>query len=99
MTELSASAGSEGYAACDDEAKDMQLARTKRRICSLRRRRGRVCLACALRLYASSLPKRESASHGAYFVLYAVPSMMRKGLKAVTSVTVPSASVSVYFTP
>ena len=26
MTELSASAGSEGYAACDDEAKDMQLA-------------------------------------------------------------------------
>ena len=36
---------------------------------------------------------------GAYFVLYAVPSMMRKGLKAVTSVTVPSASVSVYFTP
>ena len=28
MTELSASAGSEGYAACDDEAKDMQLATT-----------------------------------------------------------------------
>ena len=26
MTELSALAGSEGYAACDDEAKDMQLA-------------------------------------------------------------------------
>ena len=65
MTEISASAGSEGYAACDDEAKDMQLATTT----------------------------------GAYFVLYAVPSMMRKGLKAVTSVTVPSASVSVYFTP
>ena len=38
MTELSALAGSEGYAACDDEAKDMQLATTKRRICSLRRR-------------------------------------------------------------
>ena len=30
MTELPASAGSEGYAACDDEAKDMQLATTKR---------------------------------------------------------------------
>ena len=30
MTELSALAGSEGYAACDDEAKDMQLATTKR---------------------------------------------------------------------
>ena len=29
MTELSALAGSEGYAACDDEAKDMQLATTK----------------------------------------------------------------------
>ena len=29
MTELSASAGSEGYAACDDEAKDMQLATTR----------------------------------------------------------------------
>ena len=28
MTELSALAGSEGYAACDDEAKDMQLATT-----------------------------------------------------------------------
>ena len=28
MTELSATAGSEGYAACDDEAKDMQLATT-----------------------------------------------------------------------
>ena len=38
MTELPALAGSEGYAACDDEAKDMQLATTKRRICSLRRR-------------------------------------------------------------
>ena len=33
---------------------------------------------------------------GAYFVLYAVPSMMRKGLKAVTSVTVPSAERAVY---
>ena len=38
MTELPASAGSEGYAACDDEAKDMQLATTKRRICNLQRR-------------------------------------------------------------
>ena len=28
MTELSAKAGSEGYAACDDEAKDIQLATT-----------------------------------------------------------------------
>ena len=30
MTELSALAGSEGYVACDDEAKDMQLATSKR---------------------------------------------------------------------
>ena len=30
MTELSALAGSEGYAACDDEAKDMLLATAKR---------------------------------------------------------------------
>ena len=61
MTELSALAGSEGYAACDDEAKDMQLATTKRRICSLQRRRVPLHMFCAVRQASLASPAASTA--------------------------------------